>query len=743
MANNGEDIRVRLLGDPSNLKRAMREGTDAVEEFGSRAGGAVEEFTGRFTGMAAGFGTAMTGVAAAAAIGIGGLTTMVNSSRDYVREMNEISRSTGLSVVQLQQLGNAFSGLGLQMDKFGDFNKDTLDKLGDAFRAGGGVSDDLKEYGLNLQDYNKYLKQADGGMKAVIHTFYAMREAGKSQGEIVNVMETLASDSSHMISTLQGFNSEAEAMTYIQSQNAAVSNDAAEKYAEFDKNLTTLTTNIKGTIADGLTPLVNAMNGVYAAANQKPHDAGLFTDLNNRIKESKGSLQDMLDIWERLRQAGALNYQGAALHTGSMDNGTKDPYADQKKNLEALANNLQGDLAAINAPKGGWVDKDKEAEQAAKKAEQLRKQAEAAQKAADTKRLQAQRNLETALAQVGEDGFKIRLQQFDRQQKALLKTIEDSAKVLGISPSELKGYKDAANASGATKRNDLINGMIGYSDPNQSLKDTNSLIGSGALNSQQKGFLANQQNQRISGDNPFSDAAAANTKQQLADNNEAMQLELKQNDLLLAGHEDYEKRKAEITAKYNAQAIDIENQNAQAQLQIFGDTADSLANGLAAAFGESSGAAQAAFAISKGITMAQTVLSIQSALAQALATPFPASLAAYAQVASLGMSIISTAKGASSGQFHGGIDSVPSSYDNKSFMLKSGERIVQPEANKKLTAFLDNQSNNSGGNGDGVTIYSPLIVKGNVDDPEMWNKMLKKNQNNVAQALRSSQKRNT
>lgn len=741
MANN-EDIRVRLLGDPDGLKKAMREGTNAVDDFGSKAGGVIEDFTGNITGMTSGVAAAMTGVAAAAAIGVGGLSTLVNSSREYVRDMNEVSRSTGLSVVQSQQLSNAFSGL-LQMDKFGDFQKDTLDKLGDAFRAGGGVSDDLKEYGLNLQDYNKYLKQADGGVKALIHTFYEMRQAGKSQAEIVNIMETLASDSSHMIGTLQQFNNETEAMAYIQSQNAEVSNEAAENYATFDKNLSQLTNNIKGTIADGLNPLVSAMNGVYAAANQKPHEAGLFEDLNQRIKESKGTLQDMLDIWEKLRMAGALNYQGAALHTGSMDNGNESPYAKQKENLQGLVNDLQNDLAAANAPKGGWVDTGKEGENAAKKADQLRKQADAARKAADAKRLQAQRNLETALAQVGEDGFKIRLQQFDRQQKALLKTIEDSAKTLGISPSELKNYRDTANASGATKRNDLINSMIGYSDPNQGLKDTNSLIGSGMLNDQQKGYLANQQNQRISGSNPFSDAAAANQKQQLADNDQALQLELKQNDLLLAGHEDYEKRKAEITAKYNAQAIEITNQNAQAQLQVFGDTADSLSNAMVAAFGESSGAAQAAFAISKGITMAQTVLSIQSALAQALATPFPASLAAYAQVASLGMSIISTAKGASSGQFHGGIDSVPTSMDNKSFILKGSERVVQPEANKKLTAFLDNQSNNNSSTGDGITIYSPLIVKGNVDDPETWNKMLKKNQNNVAQAVRSSQKRNT
>ncbi|WP_318392244.1 hypothetical protein [Enterobacter sp.] len=729
-------IRVDVDGDSSGLRRALRQGTESLEEFGSNAGGAIEDLTSRFAGMAGGFGTAMTGLAAATAIGIGGLTAMVNSSREYVREMNEISRSTGLSVVQLQQLSAAFSGLGLGIDKFGDFNKDTIEKLADAFRAGGGVSDDLKEYGLNLLDYNKYLKQVDGGMQAVIHTFYAMRDAGRTQGEIVNIMETLASDSSHMISTLQQFKNETEALNYIQSQNAEVSNQAAANYAEFDKNLGKLTTRIKGTIADGLNPLVSAMNSVLDAANKKPNEAGLFEDLNDRIKTSKGSLQDMLDIWQQLRLAGALNYQGAALHTGSMDNGKQNQYADAQANINALVNNFKNDIATITAPQDGWRDKAKDAEDAAKKADQLRKQAEAAQKAADAKRLQAQRNLEAALSQIGEDGFTVRLQQFERQQAALIKSITDSAQVLGINPDEMLRN---ANASAARQRNDLINSMVGYQDPNQGLKDTNSLIGSGLLNDNQRGYLAQHQNQRINGGNPFS---YDDTEQKLTDNTDAMNAELQQNELLLKGHEDYEKRKAQITAKYNAQAIQISNQNAQDQLSIFSTTAQSLSQGMVDAFGESSGAAQAAFALSKGISIAQTVLSIQSALAQALATPFPASLANYAQVMSLGMSIISTAKGAASGQFHGGVDELPSSYDNKSFVLKAGERVVQPEANKKLTAFLDKHEGSST-SGD-ITINAPLIVQGDVaGDDKKFNEMLKKHQNGVVQAFRNAQQRNS
>lgn len=577
-------------------------------------------------------------------------------------------------------------------------------------------------------------------MKAVIHTFYAMRDAGKSQAEIVNVMETLASDSSHMISTLEQFNNEADATQYIQSQVADVTDESAKKYAEFDKSLDKLTTRIKGTIAEGLTPLVDSMNDVLDAANTKPHEAGLFDELNTKIKESKGTLQDMLDIWQQLRQAGALNYQGAALHTGSMDDKEQEK---RNANLLSQARQLQNDLtqaqAEAAAPKSGWTDTGKAADDAKKKLEQEQKAAKAAQDKANRERLTAQRNLESALAQVGEDGFKVRLQQFDRQQQALIKTITDSAKVLGINPDEM--LKNAA-AAGAKNRNDLINSLAGYSDPNQGLKDTNSLIGSGILNDQQKGYLADQQNQRINGDNPF---AYNNTDQKLSENQAAMDEELKQNDLLLKGHEDYEKRKAEITAKYNAQAIDISNQNAQTQLSIFGNAADGLAQGMVAAFGESSGAAQAAaqaaFAVSKGITIAQTILSIQSALAQALATPFPASLAAYAKVLSLGMSIISTAKGAS-GQFHGGVDELPAGYDNKSFVLKAGERVVQPEANKKLTAFLDKHEGGSS-SGD-ITVNAPLIIQGDVaGDDAKFNAMLMKHQNGVSQAVRNSQKRNS
>ncbi len=65
------------------------------------------------------------------------------------------------------------------------------------------------------------------------------------------------------------------------------------------------------------------------------------------------------------------------------------------------------------------------------------------------------------------------------------------------------------------------------------------------------------------------------------------------------------------------------------------------------------------------------------------------------------------------GQADEGMDSIPSSLDGKSFVVSGGERIVQPEANKKLTSFLDKQEPGNAA-GSGQTIHINLNYTGNM-----------------------------
>nr|WP_129951583.1 hypothetical protein [Rahnella sp. RFA10(1/100)] len=737
MANNNR-IRVDIDGDESGLNRSLKSASESIEKFSDSSGellGGLGDGFSSLTSKLGGLGVGLTGLAGGIGLVTGGVVAMVMASNDYVKSLNEISRSSGLTVTELQQLQTVFQGLGLDTEKYGDINRDVLDHLGDAFRDGSGPAEDMKAYGLNLKDFNKYLNQADGGIKALATAFYDMKAAGKSTAEITNMLETMGSDGSKLVDVMQQYSNATDLMNAIYSTHAQLTEENAKKYQEFDKTVTTLSTSFQLWKANALTPTVEELNKILAVMNGDKWTNNSFMDMMREFYYGGDTA-----IAKGLRKLDGVGEVGYSINaTATLD-----------KNASDLLNFVNNNTGTKNTtPKDGWVNKEKQAQEAAaaqKKAEAAAKsaadKATAAAKKQAADRITAQASLNKAISDMTIDSNARQLAEFDRQQHELVLSIQKSAKTLGLSQDKITSLLSQQQLSSAAKRTDMVNGMIGYQDPNQGLKDTNNLLQNGNLNSQQTGFLAQQQNQRINGDNPF---AFDNTDQKQKDNTDAMNAELAQNDLLLKGHEDYEKRKAEITAKYNAQAIDIANQNAQNQLTVFSKAATSLSDGMVAAFGESSGAAQAAFAISKGISMAQTVLSIQSALAQALATPFPASLAAYAQVLSLGMNIISTAKGASksNGQFHGGVDELPSSLDNKSFVLKAGERVVQPEANTKLTKFLDKQSSGQSNAGD-ITVNAPLLVQGDVaGDDAKFNEMLKKHANSVTQAVRSSQKRNT
>lgn len=509
----------------------------------------------------------------------------------------------------------------------------------------------------------------------------------------------------------------------------------------------------------------SSIYGQQLADQHDKQNESLNKNLQNRIKLAQGTLDVIKEGIDKYNQgvdkstitAAMKPFQTAKEQTQAKIDALDVQYKQTKASIEeSVYRAYGGDQKAMQADiskltksykdsretlvKQLTADDDKAAEAAKRKAEAESRKADTLAKKTAAERIKAQSDLNKIISDMTIDSNGRQLAEFDRQQNALIDSINKTAKTLGLSQGQLGTLLNQQQASYTAKRTDMVNSMIGYQDSNKHLKDTNSLLQNGNLNGNQKNFLADQQAQRINGDNPFS---YDNTDQLLKQNQEAMNLELQQNDLLLKGHEDYEKRKAEITAKYNAQAMTISNQNAQAQLSVFSATADSLADGMVAAFGKSSGAAQVAMAAQKGISMAMIGMNLATALSSALATPFPASLAAYGQVLSLGMNLITTAKGATSGQFHGGVDELPSSYDNKSFVLKAGERVVQPEANKKLTKFLDNQDKNGGSSGD-ITINAPLIINSDTSgDDKKFNEMLKKHQNSVVQAVRSSQKRNT
>ncbi|MBW5842476.1 hypothetical protein H0I54_11695 [Yersinia kristensenii] len=749
MANNNQQLVFSITGNTSGLTQSLSNASSQLQTFGTQTGGVVGNVGKQFSRLAANALTLSTGLMGVASIGAIAATTLVGltmASNAYVREINQITTNTGVSVESLQQLEKAFYGTGLSMEKFGDINKDTLDKLGDAFRNGGSVADDLKEYGLSLQTYNKFLNQTDGGLKAVIHTFYEMQKAGKSNAEITNVMETLASDSSHLVSTLKEHSNEQDALNYINSQNITLTNESAEKYKEFDRQLDQLTGTTKLLMAEGLTPLIGGMNALVASVTERPKEMGFFNELNDRIRESTGSLQDMIDIWQQLRQVGNLNYMGAGFETGSMDNGSKDPVQKSidsvREKAIQLKNDISNAIAEATAPTGGWVNKDKlasDAKAAAAKAEALAK-------AMAAKRLQAETTLNQTLAQIANSEAAKKIKQFNYQQDQIEKKIRESAVTLQLSEQQTSEYLNAQYLSRASSFKTMIDSMITESDPKK-LQENLAAIGD-KLNPEQLGLVKKTQDERIGinqpdSDNPFdkrnNELAIANLQKQMND-------ELVLNNQLfvakLQGEDEYQKRKAAIQQAYAQKTLALESSTASAQMTMMSTAAGDMGTIMAGAFGKSSGIAQAAFAVQKGIAIANAIINIQSGISKAMALGFPANIPVIASTIAQGASIVNTIKGTQiEGQAHSGLDSVPQSHDNSTFLLKAGERVVQPEANRDLTKFLSNTQNGASSE---ITINSPLILQGGGDiSPQKFTQMCKEHADVILQAVRQSQQRNS
>lgn len=104
--------------------------------------------------------------------------------------------------------------------------------------------------------------------------------------------------------------------------------------------------------------------------------------------------------------------------------------------------------------------------------------------------------------------------------------------------------------------------------------------------------------------------------------------------------EQYQRRLTELQQAGAAERVDLERQAYATQLAAASSAFDSIAQATAAFAGEQSGVYQAMFAISKAFAIAESIINIQRAMANALALPFPANIPAMAVVAAEGASIV-------------------------------------------------------------------------------------------------------
>lgn len=770
---------VRITGDNDGLRRSTDQAIDMLDQLSDKA------MNLDLSGGLKGLGGSLRGVGGSLGLVAGGFTAVAGASiaaasavADYVKQYTEVSKSTGLTVETLQKLEKQFSGTGLTVEKFGDINKDTMDKLADAWRNGGGVADDLESVGLSIKDYAEFMNDPQGGMKAAIKVFYDMRKAGASLSDVKFMMESLASDSSHMADELQKYGSYQEAVNAINEQTVKITDEAAKEYDKFSKNMDTLGGNLKGLAAEALNPVVDGMNRLFDWFEKDWEKTKLYNALktfNERFEKTRDNMA--------MANAGFISKRGystTGLMGGKASFNNKPNYPDRWKDKDGNLRDKDGGYVIeitqgaeekkgfTPEAQGGGVKGDfkKDQEEAQKARESALKAAEKAAQEAKKRREQALKDLNalniqmysqsqaavaSSNAQIVESLKKldnaleqgvITQEQYQTKRKALIEANADNFynSVLGMSPVDalqaLSASKDIYNQSLADLQAQFDQKLISYEDYLKRKADLEAAYS--AREGATKG-LADRKFGELSssiGGFGFEEEFAAQKAE--ADR----QLKSDKDNINKAGLPEEQRMKLleQAERKHKKTLIDIEQQAATARMSIVSDMFGGMTSALQMFGLENTAAGKAMFVAQKGAAIAQATIDTYSAANKALASaPAPMSYALAAAAVARGIANVAQIKSTSlDGMAHDGIDNIPR---EGTWLLQKGERVVDDRTNGDLKEFLSNQKSGES-NVAPIEVHAPLHIAGNVNSADkMVMDAIKRHARVVAQAVEDAQRR--
>ncbi|HCT6136362.1 TPA: hypothetical protein OT261_001438 [Escherichia coli] len=177
--------------------------------------------------------------------------------------------------------------------------------------------------------------------------------------------------------------------------------------------------------------------------------------------------------------------------------------------------------------------------------------------------------------------------------------------------------------------------------------------------------------------------------------------------------------------------------NQQQLIGSFGDFFGELAGVISDGAGEQNAAYRALFAVQKGFVLASAALSLQKALAEANALPFPANLPAYAQAMSAGTQILSAIRGIAfgGGRYNGGAVNGGNLYrvgehgESELFQTNNGRQYMIPGENGRIIPGRDLVG------GSGITMNNTFNIQANNGWTEQDSKALQQTIENTAMRL--------
>ena len=342
MAN--EVIKIVFKVDDKEITVAEKNVKELAEEVDN-----VEKSSKKGGVSLKGLGGAATAVAGAAAAAATAVAAFGKMTLDAAREVDQLSKISGLSAEAFQRQAFAARSVGIESDKYADIIKDVNDKVGDFMVTGAGPMADFfdsvgKKVGVTADDFKGL--SGDQALGLYVDT---LEKANVNQQEASFFMEALASDATALypllVNNAEGMNEMGEAAGKVLSQEQI--DNARDLNEAFDSMSSTIKNQLMGAFIDVATEAGNFFNLLGTEAEKAAE---------REIRRLDDEIENMSDSLKRLREGelDSVSESFAQLNDIAVEDNwlRDDEIADQERLVRIMEDKLkamkQAQLAAFD-----------------------------------------------------------------------------------------------------------------------------------------------------------------------------------------------------------------------------------------------------------------------------------------------------------------------------------------------------------------------------------------------------------
>src|SRR5574337_1008034 len=205
---------------------------------------------------------------------VAGLVYFVKSTIDAADRLNDLSKSTGVSVETLSTMGYAAKQSGVDMESLGIGFKKLGKNMADAASGTGEAKDAFKVLGISVKDNNGNLKTSEQVMLELADKFAGIEDGAGKTALAIKIFGKSGADLIPLLN--EGGNGLARLQREAREAGVALSTEAAQAADQFNDNLGRLAANLKGTVLPLITDFV--------------------ADINSRSEEHTSELQSPLNL---------------------------------------------------------------------------------------------------------------------------------------------------------------------------------------------------------------------------------------------------------------------------------------------------------------------------------------------------------------------------------------------------------------------------------------------------------------